>query len=404
MNPVEYVEKEYDTCLRCGECLQKCPILQYPEEKAIIEITKLRDWEDSEVVQKCISCFSCDAFCPNGNHPYELILSHRYKNYLKTKKIPGRSKGALPLNKRNFAYFARKKMPPEERKLLESWEENSHRDLSEYKEVILAGCNFQVYPYLLDSPIFSGAPVIASRDLCCGEVYFRMGLFNMVERMASHIERRYREMRIKKLIVPCIAGFNMLKNILPEEFGAKFDFEIEYGGAWLLKRIENGKIQIKKKINKVVSIQESCHAKVLGEEYWLIPRKLAELAGAKINEIEHSQLNAICCGAAEGIRNYNPLDMLKGSLRELNEAKKAKAEIFSPYCATCLLLLSSGKIFYPFSPPVEHIFAIIHEAAGYEPKPNPVKRAKEVLKGLIPSSIPDTITMKKYDPEKDIDL
>ena len=402
MNPLSIVENEFDTCLRCGECLKNCPVLHYPEEKAIAEITKLRNWDDSEVLEKCISCYSCNAFCPNGNHPYELILSHRYKKYLQTRKIPGRTKGALPLNKRNFLYFAKKKMSEYELSLLKKWEKNSHSDLSGYDEVILAGCNFRIYPYILDSPIFGETPVIGADDLCCGEVYFRMGLFNIVEKIVPHIEKRYKQMRIKKLIVPCMAGFNMLKNVLPEEFGAKFDFEVEYGGEWILKKLERGEIEVKRKLNRTISIQESCHAKVLGEKYIEIPRKIIEKIGGKIREIPHWGKNAICCGAADGIRNYNPIDILRGAFRELSEAKSVKTEIFSPYCATCLLILSTGKLFYPASFQIEHLYELVHYAAGYNPKPSPLKRAFQVIEGLVPSAIPEIALFTKFNPEKDL--
>ncbi len=48
MNPIEIIKKEYDTYLRYGEYLIRCPALQYDEKKAEKEITPLRDWKAIE--------------------------------------------------------------------------------------------------------------------------------------------------------------------------------------------------------------------------------------------------------------------------------------------------------------------------------------------------------------------
>jgi len=402
MNPVQMVENEYESCKRCGICLQKCPILQYEEEMSIAEISKLRDWEKSEVIDRCISCFSCDAFCPNDNHPYELILSNKYKIYQETKKIPGRSEGALPLSKKNFLHYAEKKMDQETLTVLDKWKDNSYKDLSGEKEVILAGCNYQIYPELINNPIFKDTVVIGAKDLCCGEVYFRMSLFNVVEKLSEHIQERYKRMKIKKLIVPCMAGYSMLSNILPNEFGAKFDFEIEYGGEWVLNRLKSGEIPIERKVEKKISVQESCHGKILGDDFMNVPRDILKFIGADIDEMEHSRVNAICCGAADGIRKFNPIDMLKGSFRQIKEARATEAEMLSPYCATCLLMLSSGKLFYPGKLEINHLFALVSYAAGYTELEKPTKRAGQILQGLIPAAIPSILTNKKIDPEKDL--
>ena len=62
-----------EKCTICGECLVKCHYMDYSEEQAKIEISKLRKGESSPVTSQCISCCACNINCPEGAEPFDLI-------------------------------------------------------------------------------------------------------------------------------------------------------------------------------------------------------------------------------------------------------------------------------------------------------------------------------------------
>ena len=368
-------------CKLCGKCLMECPVLQYPEEKAKKEKEKLIRGEESEVLKYCKSCYSCDSFCPYDLKPYNLILFRLWERY-KKQGIPLRALSALPAEEKNFIHYARKAYSEEEKKLVEQWQKNARSELSG-EEIIFAGCNAQIFPYLLSSPLLKGIKIIAEPGLCCGEEYYRMGAFDRTYELAKKLEERYQKINPKRVILFCMAGYNMQKNVLPKYFGVKFDFEIIYLGEWLLERVKNGKIKITRELERKVVLQESCHAKSLGKEYMEIPRQLLKLCGAEIVEMNPAREKQICCGAADGITNFSPLDMLIGSIRQWRLAKKTPAQLFVPYCATCYLMLKIGSKFYPSLMPCLHLLEIITWCAGYDMQSLADKRAVKVMTGLI---------------------
>jgi len=376
---------QLEKCKLCGKCLMECPVLSYPEEIAKAEKAKLIKGEFSQVLNLCKSCFSCNRFCPENLNPYGLILFRWFERYQR-EGIPVRALASLPVEEKNFIYFARKAYTREEKALTKTWQENANSDLAG-EEVIFAGCNAQIFPYLFESPLLSGVKVIGEPGLCCGEVYYRMGLFARVKHLAEKLAERYQKIKPKRVIMFCLAGYNMQKNILPKRFGIKLAPEIIYLGDWLLERVKKREIEFKRQLKRKVVVQDSCHSKVLGEEFMEKPRELLRLAGAEIVEMNPCKELQICCGVADGITRFNPLDMLLGGIRQWRLAKKTGAEVFSPYCATCYLMLKITEKFYPKFIPCLHFLELLTYSAGYSVESLADKRAVKLITGLSFSSV-----------------
>ncbi len=110
--------------------------------------------------------------------------------------------------------------------------------------------------------------VVVSGDfgLCCGEMYFRMGLFDVVERVAEKLTAHYRGRDIGTMLFVCPAGLNMFRNVLPGQFGAELPFQTKFFGEYLLEKVEAGEIEIKRRLDRSVAVHDSCHGRILGEE------------------------------------------------------------------------------------------------------------------------------------------
>jgi Fe-S oxidoreductase len=389
---------DLNRCTLCGKCLAECPVLGYTEEKARAEMKRLIEGVPSEVLEHCKSCFSCNRFCPHDCHPYGLILFRWFERYRRD-GIPVRALAALPADTRNFLTAARKAYHPRERTIVREWRDNARSDLSG-EEVIFAGCNAQIFPYLFESPLLAGKKVIGEPGLCCGEIDYRMGLFDRVESLARRLEDRYRRVDPGRVILFCPAGYNMQKNVLPDQFGIRLAPEIVYLGDWLLEKADRGEIRFTKPLRQRVVVQDSCHAKILGDSFMEVPRELLRRAGAEITEMSPCRERQICCGVADGIPRLNPLDMARGGLRQWRLAEASGAEIFAPYCAACYLNLKLAQALCRPSIPCRHFLEILSDAAGHPLRSLAAERARRVLVGTVLTSGGRLLSKKRLFPQE----
>jgi len=389
---------DFERCRRCVKCLTECPVLRYSEEKAKVEKEKLIKGEPSEVLRRCRSCYSCERFCPNDCHPYYLILCRWFERYAK-QGIPVRALKALPVEDKNFIYYARQSYTREEKAQVSEWEQNAHSDLGG-QDVIFAGCNAQVFPYLLASPLLAGPKVMGEPGLCCGEEYFRMGLFDRVEELGQKLSARYEQVKPGRVIMFCMAGYNMQKHVLPEKFGVKLRPEIVYLGDWLLDKVKKGEIKFTRPLNRKVVIQDSCHGKVLGDKFMDIPRELLRLAGAQVIDMNPCREKQVCCGAADGISNFSPIDMTLGGIRQWRLARKSGADVFVPYCGTCYLMLKIAAKIYPSFMPCLHMLELLTFAAGHPVESLSEKRTQQLMMRVVLGSAPNILSTKKVFPKK----
>ncbi len=367
------------SCNRCGLCLSECPVLGVPRERAGEEMEKLVEGRETEVLSRCTSCMTCNLLCPAGCSPYHLIL-RRWEERYEREGLPLRVRTVLPLETPNFLSIARESMPEDERRMLSSWSE-ALKGGKGGGEILYAGCNAQIFPYLLRTRLLEGLTAVGEQSLCCGEIYYRMGLLGKMEGLPERVGRRLNSLRPKKLITFCPACYHMLRDIYPD-FGVGLDFELQDLREWLWEGMEKGRIELRRKLDKRATIQDSCHAKLLGESFLDLPRKMVEAMGMEVVEMERSRRRAMCCGIAEGICSYNPFDIVEGAVRQLKEAERTGADLLVVYCATCLLILSIGKVVYPAGMPIFHVLELLQLATGEEPLRRNMQRAEDMIRGL----------------------
>ena len=80
----------------------------------------------------------------------------------------------------------------------------------------------------------------------------------------------------------------------------------------LYERIASGDLTVEKPLGITATIQESCHAKFLGDEFMDIPRKLLEKIGVRVVEMEKSRDRMLCCGIGGGFLPSVGVSSLRG--------------------------------------------------------------------------------------------
>ncbi len=387
----------YDACELCGQCLLRCQYMDLNQVEAEEEMRRLVNHEPTRIVHdKCASCYACDTFCPNDCHPYELILSTWYKRY-KQKGLPVRTSYLLPGSEPNFRTDAVERFTSRDKELYEKWTNTA----PEGEFVIYPGCNALTLPHLLDLEFLCDIPVSGNFDLCCGEMYYRMGLFDVVEKTARKLTEYYRHRHIGTMLFICPAGLNMFRNVLPKQFGAEFAFKTMYLGDYLLEKIQSGALEIKSKLSEKVAVHDSCHGRVLGDEVMETTRKLYDLMGLEMEEMEYNREDGLCCGMAAGCRRYRPEDIYSAAARELGQARRTRAEQLAVYCGGCHMVFSMMGWLQPGAVPVRHLMEYLAQALASPQEKTSArlpasKRSLRILGDVAWHTLPKLLSRKSY--------
>jgi len=385
-----------DACEVCGRCLVQCPVLGLGEWQAKAEMRALREGRPGRyVLARCETCMACNVACPNGANPMMLFLD-RFHEHISRRGLPSWSLYFQPHSKTNFRTAAIARMPTDERLLLEKWADTSPCD-----EFAYPGCNLCTTPYLTRAGFLEGLNIRGGLEHCCGEMYFRTGMFDQLRLTARHLNGYLDTLGAKKMMVLCTAGYNLFTNVLPR-FGLTADVEISPYLPWLLRRLENGDIEIKRKLNITATIQESCHSKVLGQQYLETPRKILDIIGVRVREMDHSSECAYCCGIGGGFpakKGYHPLAVMAATHRVLSEARRTRADAIATYCAGCLLSMSSQAAFLPGQMPIYHIIELIQLAAGEKPARRNLRRGMAMTAGALYRQLPRVFDPRRFKPD-----
>ncbi len=382
----------YEDCDMCGDCLVRCRYMDLSREGAVREMKRLRAGEPTRVVhRKCISCYACNAFCRNDCHPYELITSAWHRRY-RDVGLPVRASYLMPASSPNFRTDIVKNMAPWERELLREWKNTP----PEGELVLYPGCNALTLPHLLHAPYMEGVVVSGDFDLCCGEMYFRMGLFDVVERVAEKLTAHYRGRDIGTMLFVCPAGLNMFRNVLPGQFGAELPFQTRFLGDYLLEKVEAGELEIRKPLDRSIALHDSCHGRILGKEVTESARRLYSLMGLEMREMTRNPDEGLCCGMAAGCKRYRPEDMFLAAVKELRAASSTGADELATYCGGCHLTLAMMRWLYPTRQPVLHLLEYLQEATGQEPYRPAARRTLRMLGNVAVKAFPKLFSRETY--------
>lgn len=385
-------EREDNFCRLCGECLVRCRYLGFSRTKAVAEMRKLRQGRNSEVLSKCMGCHACDAFCPYGAEPCSVILSAWRERRRKT-GVPKRAEYLLPFSEPNF----RTDLPFStlEKALHEKW----GSDEPPARTVLYPGCNLLAMPLLATGKIFERLPVWGRFDLCCSEMYYRMGLFDVSQAAASRLTGFYAGKGIEEMVFVCPAGANMFSNVLPKKFGARFDFKISHFADWFTDRLDAGDFSVFRPLGGSVVIHDSCHARLLGADFMERQRLLLRRLGLAVYETPGGHgADGLCCGMAAGCADFSGADVVKQTTKALRSFSLSPAERTATYCGGCLLAFETVRAALPVGKPVVHVLELVRAALGEDPPHPGPEKGRALLSGIARNALPGYFSFKKVFP------
>jgi heterodisulfide reductase subunit D len=322
-----------EKCVRCGTCLECCPVIDLNIDQAKQEIENLISGS-SFIVDECATCGTCDLNCPNGLTPMDLIKelkSVQIKELVEKGKISNRVKFLFPFNKPNvFEFYENFMMSPQEKKNLAEW-----KSPSKSEELVLLGCAISyTMQHLYTNPtlekLLEGKTFAGGINFCCGEVYHRIGYPISKSEIEDRLYSKFSDLGVKRLILFCNECYEAYKH---EYKRISDDFEIISMWEYISKAIQNGDLKITRKLNFEVAFHDACVVKKYPEllDY---PRKIVEATGVKIVELEHNRENALCCGAAVGLAGRDLV--LKVRNKRIDEIEKTGSKYIINTCPGCI--------------------------------------------------------------------
>ena len=383
---------DFQGCAECGACLAACPYAQLSRGRARREMRRLRRGEPSVLLARCAGCATCDAVCPRGCRPYSLIRE-RWHERFEREALPLRARFLLPHSEPNFRSDIT--LTPAENTYVRGL-----RKAPGQPRVLYTGCNALLLSYQLQSSLWQGLEVFGALDFCCGEMYYRMGLFDQARQCALRLQTLLRNSPVREMVFLCSACYNMLANVYPNELGVELDFEKTFATEFLKDRLDSGDLEFTDPINRRVTVHDSCHAKLMGGALWDQTRELLIRAGADIVESGHTRETSLCCGVAAGCSRFSPVDLITAGIRRLLEFDRTGAHCAAAYCNGCFLTLETMRRAIPTRTPVESMWDILMRAAG-ESVPRQVCRSRtgQMLLGVMTRAMPDCLrVLKRYCP------
>jgi Fe-S oxidoreductase len=316
--PLKYDE---ETCLKCEtiDCLTRCQYLSLDLDRAKEERHKILRGEDSQVLRDCVTCYACEEYCPQGNHPFYLIVDRQEQ--LGVRPVP------VPLTKQQVVMMApRGKIVPE--------------------KVHAPVVNLCYFPMLKDTvrgKLFEGASAVVGSDIFCNIMWLHFAKTSVIRervpRMIQNLWEYYlKESGVDEVVCyhdECFATYTQLA----PAFGIDVPFKSIHLFEYLTKRLDTLKDHIRP-LGMKVAYQRPCSNRLIPEtQPWV--DEIFQRIGVERVEREYDRENALCCGGVFRIQQREELadDVLT---RNLGDMKAAGANVCVFNCPFCFFAMGEA--------------------------------------------------------------
>jgi Fe-S oxidoreductase len=303
-----------EICGQCKtiDCLVKCQYLDLDLEKAAQEKQRLIAGEDSIVLTRCVTCYACEEYCPNGNHPFYLIVDRQEE------------RGIFPVPK------------PATNQQLYIMRPQSTISAKKVRTPLINLCAFTMLEGCIRGSLFEGASVISGSDIFCNIMWLHFAKNSTIrERLPAAIEN-IREYFLKDSGIDEIVHFHdecygAYTHLAPA-FGIDVPFKSIHLFDFLNQRLETLKDRIRP-LHQKVAYQRPCSNRLIPETDRLVDEIFNKIGVIRVKR-QFDRENALCCTYSQQAQQRDRLadEVLKKNIDDMVEFEAAFCAFNCPAC------------------------------------------------------------------------
>ena len=298
-------------CDLCGDCLVRCKYVDYDEEKAVQQISRLIGGEPSEILKECVTCCACNEYCPTGADPFDLINRMQEKHK------------SLPIPEKMIAWMAAGgKLPTE---LIRGDESKPTLSLCVMERPIPEGT--------IGGQIFEGMTIAKGGDYFCYIGFMHVGMVAPIEENARRFVDNLAAIGSEEIVFVHDDCYAMLSKM--KEYDVHVPFKATHIIEYLRDYLRDHKEGIRP-LNRKMAYQRPCASRYTPEMDSVLD-DLFDLIGVERVDREHDREEALCCMGM--VARLDPERGKHFQEMNLSDAVNAGAEAMVFLCPLCQVSL-----------------------------------------------------------------
>lgn len=302
-------------CDFCGDCLAKCPYMDFDQQQGAREFEKLVKGEPVDWLKRCITCFACNETCPCQARPFDLIVKRMEQqgNYVDPNLL-----AALQTR-----FTARGDFQP-----------------PDVKSPVLALCTIEaVMPWAFQGQLFDGLDIVKGRHYFCNVLFPHLGNESILRSGIKPLVDKYAGLNVEEIIFAHDDCYSLMVDAVPQ-YGVELPFRPVHIFEYLLRYLRDHPDRITP-LHWKVAYQRPCASRLSPAKEGLLDDIFALIRVERV-ERRYDRLNALCCGQA--LKGFMQRGEKYPAFQALNirDAKDHNAQAMAFLCPMCLDALGSS--------------------------------------------------------------
>ena len=346
------------SCVECGRCSEMCPArrlekildpreLVHNLEQPLLAGAQASLFEElvkPEAVWQCVTCGSCEHFCPLGIEHLPLILQYRRNLTLEQTIIPeGMVNTFKSLQTKGNVWLVDRERRAE---LIEELELPSY---AEGKILLWSSCFFLTAEFAPEVKRFAallskaGMDVgISPEEICCGDPARKCGSEDLFQEIAAQNMEWMKARGVRTIVSQCPHCLHTFSDGY-KQLDPEFDVETIHHSQLLTSLLSEGKLRSAGYSDGPVTVHDPCYSSRWNVGDVRAVRRLVKSSGAESKELPLSLQRSYCCGSGGGAHHFfEDEDRIRIDDERIRQIQAAGVAAVFTSCPFCFNMITEG--------------------------------------------------------------